>query len=222
MLLTEFWTILSANGIILEVEQLKQIERYAKELTYWNEKVNLVSRKDIDNLLENHILHSLSILKYVEIPQKANCIDIGTGGGLPGIPIKIARHDINMVLLDSIAKKIKITEMLAKHTGLRNIQAVCMRAEEFAKIKNNWARFDVVFSRGVAKLKTNIAWVKNLLKPGGKIVLLKGGDLTEEIEDAKKMFPNIEIKEFLIDLVGYEKFKNEDKKVLICQFAPNT
>jgi 16S rRNA (guanine527-N7)-methyltransferase len=222
MLLTELWTILSANGIILEVEQLKQIERYTKELTYWNEKVNLVSRKDIDNLLENHILHSLSILKYVEIPQKANCIDIGTGGGLPGIPIKIARHDINMVLLDSIAKKIKITEMLAKHTGLRNIQAVCMRAEEFAKIKNNWARFDVVFSRGVAKLKTNIAWVKNLLKPGGKIVLLKGGDLKEEIEDAKKMFPNMEIKEFLIDLVGYEKFKNEDKKVLICQFAPNT
>ncbi|MGB9912782.1 MAG: 16S rRNA (guanine(527)-N(7))-methyltransferase RsmG, partial [Candidatus Kapaibacteriota bacterium] len=119
MELTEFWTILSANGIILEVEQLKQIERFVKELTYWNDKINLISRKDIDNILENHILHSLSILKYVEIPQKANTLDVGTGGGLPGIPLKIARPDINMILIDSIAKKIKITDMLAKHTGLR-------------------------------------------------------------------------------------------------------
>lgn len=218
MELTEFWTILSANGIILEVEQLKQIERYVKELTYWNERVNLVSRKDIDNILENHILHSLSILKYVDIPKKSCCVDVGTGGGLPGIPLKIARPDITMILIDSIAKKIKITDMLAKHTGLRNIEAICARAENFAKDKNNFARFDVVFSRGVGKIATVVAWIKNILKDNGKIVFLKGGDLSEEVEDAKKMFPKLEINEFLIDLVGYEKFKKEEKKIIICNF----
>ncbi|MFN3269245.1 MAG: 16S rRNA (guanine(527)-N(7))-methyltransferase RsmG, partial [Candidatus Kapaibacteriota bacterium] len=191
MELTEFWTILSANGIILEVEQLKLIERYVKELTYWNEKVNLVSRKDIQNVLENHILHSLSILKYVDIPKKARCIDVGTGGGLPGIPLKIARPDITMILIDSIAKKVKITEMLAKHTELRNFEAICARAEEFAKDKNNFARFDVVLSRGVGKIATIVAWVKNTLRNNGQIVLLKGGDLTEEINEAKKMFSNL-------------------------------
>lgn len=219
MELTEFWTILSANGIILDAEQLKQIERYVGELKYWNEKVNLVSRKDIDNLLENHILHSLSILKYVEIPKKATCLDVGTGGGLPGIPIKIARPDVKMILLDSIAKKIKTTSMLSKHTELRNIEAKCARAEEFAKDKNNWASFDVVFSRGVAKVHTVVAWVKNLLKSNGKIILFKGGNLIQEIEETKKMFSNIEINEILLEMVGYDKFKKDEKKVVICKFS---
>lgn len=219
MELTEFWTILSANGIILETEQLEQIKRYERELKYWNDKVNLISRKDIENLLENHILHSLSALKFIDIPKKANCIDVGTGGGLPGIPIKIARPDINMILLDSISKKVKITDMLAKHTGLRNIQAICSRAEEFAKDKNNWSRFDVVFSRGVAKISTIVAWIKNLLKKDAKIVLYKGGNLLDEIADTKKMFPKIEINEILIDLVGYDKFKKDEKKIIVCKFS---
>ncbi len=219
MELTEFWTILSANGIILDVEQLKLIERYSKELSYWNEKVNLISRKDIDNLLENHILHSLCVLKYVDIPKKAQCIDIGTGGGLPGIPIKIARPDVKMLLLDSIAKKIKITAMLAKHTSLRGIEAVCKRAEEFAKEKNNYKRFDVVFARSVAKIKTVVIWVKEMLKTDGKIVFLKGGNLKDEIEDAKKLYENLELDEILIDLIGYEKFKKEEKKIIICKFS---
>jgi len=218
MEITEFWTILSANGIILEPEQLKLIERYVQELSYWNERVNLISRKDTENILENHILHSLSLLKYVEIPKKARCIDVGTGGGLPGIPIKIARTDLFMTLLDSIKKKIKITEMLAKHTGLRNINAICMRAEDFARIKNNFATFDVVISRAVGKIGTVIAWTKDILKSGGLLVFLKGGNLEEEKENAKKMFKNLLIEEYLIDLVGYEKFKKDEKKVVICKF----
>ena len=218
MELTEFWTILSANGIILEVEQLRLIERYVQELTYWNERVNLISRNDTQNILENHILHSLSLLKYVGIPQKARCIDVGTGGGLPGIPIKIARTDLFMTLLDSIKKKIKITEMLAKHTGLRNITAVCMRAEDFARQKNNFGRFDVVFSRAVGKIGTVIAWTKDILKPDGLFVFLKGGNLDEEKESAKKMFKNLLIDEYIIDLVGYEKFKKDEKKVVVCKF----
>ncbi len=220
MEITEFWTILSANSIILEKDQLKLIERYVNELIYWNEKVNLISRKDATNLLEHHILHCLSILKYVEIPQKTRCLDVGTGGGLPGIPIKIARPDLYMTLIDSIKKKVKITEMLAKHTGLRNINVVCNRVEEFAKDKNNFSIFDVVFSRAVGKIATVVVWTKNILKPNGIIVFLKGGDLKDEIEDARKMFINIEINEHLIDLVGYERFKKDEKKIILCKFKP--
>ncbi|MCX7879635.1 MAG: 16S rRNA (guanine(527)-N(7))-methyltransferase RsmG [Ignavibacteria bacterium] len=218
MLLSEFWTILSANGIILDEQQLRSIERYEKELSYWNEKVNLISRKDSNNILENHILHSLTILKYVSLPHKARAIDVGTGGGLPGIPLKIARPDVFMTLIDSISKKIKITSFLAKHTGLRNIDAICMRAEDFAKDKNNYAKFDVVFARAVAKIGTVASWVKNLLKSEGKMVFLKGGDLTEEIRSANKLFKNLKFEEHLIDLVGYEKFKKDEKKIVVCYF----
>lgn len=218
MELTEFWTILSCNGIILEVEQLRQIERFAKELTYWNEKVNLISRKDIDNLLENHILHSLSALRFIDIPRKAKCLDVGTGGGLPGIPLKIARPDVSMLLMDSIAKKINITNMLAQHTGLKNIEGICRRVEDFSKDKNNWARFDVVLSRGVAKIVTIVSWVKNLVKQNGKIVLYKGGDLSYEIEMAEKMFSNLKVEERLINLIGYDGFEKEQKKIVICWF----
>ncbi len=218
MELTEFWTILSYNGIILEVEQLRQIERFADELTYWNNKVNLISRKDIENIIENHILHSLSVLKFVNIPKKGMCLDVGTGGGLPGIPLKIARPDILMLLVDSIAKKVKITNMLARHTGLKNIEGICRRVEDFSKEKNNFARFDVVLSRGVGKLATVVSWVKNIVKQGGKIVLYKGGNLNSEIEVAKKTFPNIKIEERLINLVGYDKFEKEEKKIVVCWF----
>lgn len=218
MELTKFWTILSSNGIILEVEQLRQIERFAKELVYWNEKVNLISRKDINNLLEKHILHSLSILKFIDIPRKAKCLDLGTGGGLPGIPLKIARPDISMLLIDSISKKMKITNILAQHTGLKNIEGVCCRAEDFSKNKNNWARFDVVLSRGVAKIGTIVSWVKNLVKQSGKIVLYKGGNLSNEIQMAKKMFPNLNVEEKIINLIGYDEFGKEQKKIVTCWF----
>ncbi len=218
MELTEFWTILSANGIILEPEQLVIIERYAKELTYWNEKVNLISRKDIENLLEQHILHSISCLKFVEISHKARCIDVGSGGGLPGIPIKIARPDVYMILVDSIAKKIKITSMLAKHTNLRNIEAICSRVEDLAKDKSYAHKFDFAFARGVSKIKQIIEWVKPIIKPDGKIVLFKGGNLQNEIDEATKKFKNLKVSEKLMELVGYEKFAKDEKKIVVCQF----
>jgi len=150
--LTEFWTIASGNGIVLDKEQLERIERFAKELVYWNKQVNLISRKDEENVLENHILHSISLLKYLEIPPKSRCLDIGTGGGLPGIPIAIATGNISMLLIDSIAKKIKITNMLAKHTGLRNIEAICMRVENLAQNDKYLEHFDFVFARAVTKI----------------------------------------------------------------------
>ena len=216
--LVKFWTICSTNSIVLSKEQLKIIERYANELKYWNSKVNLISRKDEENIFERHILHSLSILKYVDFPPKSKVLDVGTGGGLPGIPIKIANPDFDMLLVDSISKKIKMTKMFAQHTSLRKIEAICTRAEDLAKDNNYIKRYDFIISRAVAKIELIIDWTKFLAKDKAKFILLKGGDLREEINSAKMIYPKLKIDEIEINLLGEPYFLNENKKLLICYF----
>lgn len=216
--LVKFWTICSTNSIVLSKEQLKIIERYANELKYWNSKVNLISRKDEENIFERHILHSLSILKYVDFPPKSKVLDVGTGGGLPGIPVKIANPEIDMLLVDSISKKIKMTKMFAQHTGLRKIEAICTRAEDLAKDNNYIKRYDFIISRAVAKIELIIDWTKFLAKDKAKFILLKGGDLSEEINSAKIIYPKLKIEEIEINLLGEPYFLNENKKLLICYF----
>ncbi len=215
---TEFWTICSSNGIVLSKAQLDNIERYAKELIYWNQKINLISRRDEDNVLERHILHSLTVLKNVDLKQKAVCLDIGTGGGLPGIPLKIAREDLRMLLIDSIAKKVKTTQMLAKHTGLRNIDARQIRAEELARDKEFIGKFDCITARAVTHTSSIIEWSKAMLKREGKIVLLKGGDLKSEISDAEKQHTEFSIVVKDIDFFGVESFQKDEKKIVVCSF----
>ncbi len=213
----EFWTVCSTNGIVLEKEQLDGIERYATELLYWNKKVNLISRKDERRVIERHILHSLSLVVYADIPDKARCIDVGSGGGLPGIPLAIARPDLEMLLIDSIRKKANIAEMLASHTGLKKISAQRARAEDPIFQKNYVAYFDVVLARAVASVSKLISWTAKILNPDGKFVFLKGGDLTSEIEEARKKFPGLTVDVKPIKMIGVESFEHADKKVLICK-----
>ena len=216
MELSELWTICSANGIIMEVEQLNTIVRYVKELIYWNEKVNMISRQDIDNIYDKHIFHSLSVLKYIDLPKKAMCMDIGTGGGLPGIPISIARPDINMLLVDSIKKKMVITDMMAKHSNNKLLKTFTGRVEDLDK--THFAIYDFIFARGVATIRELISLSKKFLKPTGKYVFLKGGDLSKEIEDAKYVWKNLEIEEKNLSFFGNESFSTDEKKILICSF----
>lgn len=216
--LIKFWTVCSLNGIILDEKQMALIERYTSELIYWNKKINLISRKDEDNLLERHILHSLTPLKYLNIKEKSLCLDVGTGGGLPGIPLKIARQDLNFFLIDSIAKKIKMADMFAKHTELKDIKALTIRAEDFAKNYSQKIKFDYIFSRAVARTDFIIEWVKNIIKKGGLIVLYKGGNLDGEIKAAKTNFRNLEIEIVDIEMNACSWFKEEEKKLLICKF----
>lgn len=215
MELTEFWTIASANGIVLDAEQLERIERYARELVYWNKQVNLISRKDEENVLENHILHSISLLKYINIPAKSRCLDVGTGGGLPGIPLAIATGNIFMTLVDSIAKKIKITSMLAKHTGLRNIEAISMRVENLSQNNKFLNYFDFIFARAVAKLTDLLSWTTPLAKKNAKFVFYKGGDISEELASVKKRFQQFNFDVIDIDFYGYPKFKQDEKKIIV-------
>lgn len=145
----------------------------------WNEKINVISRKDIDNFYEHHVLHSLAIATQFEFKQGATIMDLGSGGGFPGIPLAIFFPDTHFHLVDSINKKLKVAAEIAAAIGLQNITTQHTRGED---IKNR--KFDVIVSRAVAPLKDLWRWSKPLLKKGvspNGLICCKGGDLTKEI-----------------------------------------
>jgi len=214
--LAAVWTICSANGIVLDREQLRALERYERELRYWNERINLVSRRDVEHLWQRHILHSLAILAAVEISPKARCMDVGTGGGLPGIPLVIARPDLRMVFVDSVRKKLRTTEMLARHTGNRTVEAFCARVEQLAQIEPSLkGSFDVIVARAVAPTQTLLEWTRVFIKPNGMHLFLKGGDLSDEIEQSQRAFPDATIVERPLRLHGLPWLEEQQKKLLI-------
>jgi 16S rRNA (guanine527-N7)-methyltransferase len=167
-----------------QLEQFRKLEPVYRE---WNEMINVISRKDIDGLYEKHVLHSLSIAAAFEFPAGSEIIDIGTGGGFPGIPLAIFYPEVKFLLVDSIAKKLKVADAVVVETGLKNVTTMHTRAEE---IKNR--KFDFVVSRAVAPLKDLWRWGKPLLRkrsadnqaqlPG--LICLKGGDLAMEIQES--------------------------------------
>lgn len=203
---------------MLSREQVDSLARYHDELRYWNARVNMISHKDEDHIWVRHILHSLMLLKYVRFKPKARVLDVGTGGGLPGLPIKIARPDVKMTLVDSINKKIKMVSMFAQHTGLKDVDVICTRAEILAESPHYRSFFDVIISRATAPVKDVIAWTTPLLAKNGCWALMKGGDLSQEAEEATAdSNGQIQIEEVLIDCFGVPHFKEDEKKVLICR-----
>jgi 16S rRNA (guanine527-N7)-methyltransferase len=213
----EFWTACSSNGIVLDKPQVDTLERYHDELVYWNQRVNMISRKDDSNVWERHIFHSLTLLTSVDIKQKARVLDVGTGGGLPGIPVKVARPDIKITLVDSIKKKATMTEMFAAHTALKDITVLNARAEELAAQPQYRKSFDVVISRAVARTGTVLSWVTDVVKPNCICAFLKGGDLTEELAEAREMHPSWTITEQPIRVFGHPWFEENAKKVVLCK-----
>ena len=219
MSLVDVWTLLSTNGITLSKQQMDSLERYHNELRYWNEKVNMISRKDADNIWEKHIVHSLALLKYVDLPKKARVLDVGTGGGLPGIPLKLARPDLRITCVDSIAKKTKLVTMFAEHTGLKDIDVVTSRVEELSNDPHYRRGFDVIVSRAVAPITKLVRWTRELIKEDGFYAFLKGGDLTEEIAAATQEHPSLSTQEFNIVFLGLPQYKQDEKKVIRCEFS---
>ncbi|MBS1747189.1 MAG: 16S rRNA (guanine(527)-N(7))-methyltransferase RsmG [Bacteroidetes bacterium] len=165
-----------------QIEQLKALRTLYSE---WNEKINIISRKDIEHLYLKHILHSLSIAATFDFKDGSSIIDIGTGGGFPGIPLAIYFPNIHFHLVDSIGKKLKVVQEIADVIQLRNISAEHKRAEE---IKDR--KFDFVVSRAVAPLKDLWKWSKPLLSKKNNntfnngLICLKGGDLHQEISES--------------------------------------
>lgn len=210
----EFWSVCSANGLVLSREQIAQFERYADDLRYWNEKVNLISRRDIDEIWLRHILHSVAIAFTGELPKSGKVIDIGTGGGLPGIPLKILNPKFDVTLLDSIAKKVQTVAMMASHITKHGLRAVRERAEELVNDPKLKGPYDLVVSRATAPLVDLMKWSHPILKPDGKLLTLKGGALTEEIRQAQTKFKDAEIEVIDLNVRGAEWFTQEEKRLV--------
>lgn len=164
----------------LDERQREQFREMFPLYKDWNSKINLVSRKDIDNLYMHHVLHSLAIAKVVKFEPEARILDVGTGGGFPGIPLAIMFPSAQFHLVDSIGKKIKVVQAVADALGLRNVQAEQCRAESLT------SRYDFIVSRAVTRLPEFYGWVRNLVSkeqhhalPNG-ILYLKGGDVRAE------------------------------------------
>ncbi len=171
----------------LSEEQLTRFEALGDLYRDWNAKINLISRKDIENLYERHVLHSLAIAKMVQFQPAAEVLDLGTGGGFPGIPLAILFPEVRFHLVDGTAKKIMVVNEVAQALGLSNVKAEQTRAEE---IKS--ARYDFVVTRAVAELPQLKTWCAKLLKikhlhaiPNG-IIALKGGNIKAEIKTLPK------------------------------------
>ena len=182
--------------------QLHQLELLLPLYKEWNEKINVISRKDIDNFYVHHVLHSLSIATFFEFKKDETILDIGTGGGFPGIPLAIFFPETKFTLTDSIAKKITVVNAVKDVLQLQNITTKIARAESISE------KFDYIVTRAVAPMNDLLFWSKN--KHAKKIIALKGGDLTEELKPIKKNIRIIELKETF-----NEEFF-ETKKIVVC------
>ena len=189
-----------------QLEQLNKLELLYKD---WNSKINVISRKDIDELYLRHVLHSLSIAKLISFKNNTTLLDIGTGGGFPGIPLAILFPNCNFHLVDSIQKKINVVNVVVKELELKNVKTSCCRAE---LVKD---KYDFVISRAVTNMKDFVSWIKynvnkksfNDLKNG--VLYLKGGDLKEELISFKNV-KTYELSDFF-----KEDFFNEKKVVYL-------
>ena len=197
-----FQKICRENGVIPDETQLRSLTEFVDILLEWNQKVNLVSRVDTGNIWLSHILHSVSPLFSVAIPAGKRVLDLGSGGGLPGVPISILRPDLQVVHIDSIQKKTVALKDIVSRLGLPN-EVITGRAEELGRKPGLSRTFDVVLARAVAPLSDLIRWAKPFLRPGQfteerlstgrqivrlagpSLMAMKGGDLDDEIRRAK-------------------------------------
>lgn len=165
-----------------QIEQFRRLEGLYRD---WNSKINVVSRKDIDELYLRHVLHSLGIAKVVSFKPDSKILDVGTGGGFPGIPLAILFPESQFYLVDSIAKKIKVVDEVVKSLGLTNVKTFDNRVEDIV------GEFDFIVSRAVTTMPIFVGWVKGKIAKPQKhelkngILYLKGGDLTKELQNYK-------------------------------------
>ena len=171
-------------GIKLSKEQAGMFFNYMNLLLEWNEKINLTAITEEKEVIVKHFVDSLTISKY--IPEGASLIDVGTGAGFPGIPLKIIRDDLKITLLDSLQKRINFLDVVIKELNLKNVETIHARVEEFGKNSKYRESFEVATSRAVANLSTLTEYLLPLVKVGGIAVCMKGSSIEEELETSKK------------------------------------
>lgn len=188
-------------------QQIKQFEQLEGLYRQWNEKINVISRKDIDQLYIKHVLHSLSITAVNHFEDGMRVVDIGTGGGFPGIPLAIFYPEVEFLLVDSIGKKIKVVQEVAAAIGLKNVRAIHSRVEDIPE-----KDFDFAISRAVAPLKDLWNWAKPIVKKGKStelangLICLKGGDLAQEISESDTRPSLWEINKIFDEPIFEDKF----------------
>lgn len=196
----------------LSEEQYRQFAALESLYSEWNAQINVISRKDTEHFYERHVLHSLAIAKLCRFNPGAEVLDIGTGGGFPGIPLAILFPEAQFHLVDSIGKKIKVVEEVVQALGLKNVSAEQKRAEKLNR------SFDFIVSRAVTQMPRFMAWTRNRIRKGkeagsmaNSILYLKGGDLREELAD----FPKAKV--YPISKYFEEEFF-ETKKIVYLKF----
>jgi len=178
------WPLLQKWFPDLSDESWEKLRQYTALLREWNAKINLVSRKDMERLETKHLAHCLTITKFLRLMPKGRVLDVGTGGGLPGIPMAICYPQANFTLMDSIAKKVMVVDDIRSRLQLSNVEVIRGRAEELPKKKT----YDFVLGRAVTALPVFFGWVRDKVAKGGRhspangILYLKGGDYTEELK----------------------------------------
>lgn len=227
---TWFYTICRKNGLMIDNGQANQIDRYVSLLLEWNKKINLISRKDEENVWSSHILHSASILFKVKFVVNPAVLDLGSGGGLPGIPIKILLPRSTFRLIDSTQKKIVAAQDMIDRLGLQGIETSWGRAEELSRQRNLSSHFDYIVARAVAPLDDLVRWSTPFLRGVGQerpavpaspalqppaLVVLKGGDVQAEIVKTKRMreVRSIDVADLIF--AGSEDLPSTDKKIVV-------
>ena len=227
-----FISICTGNGLTLTEKQAEKFEQYRQLLLFRNQQLNLISRKDEENFYSNHALNSISFLFKKKLKADAEIIDLGTGGGLPGIPIKILYPNLKLVMLDSIAKKTGALSEIVNEMALENARVVTGRAEELAKTREFEARFDYVISRAAGKLDDVVKWSRRFLGefesygsetvPSGTLIVLKGGKFEDELKHTKssKFVDAVEVDEITFN--GMDEIDNKEKKLVLVKYKDAT
>ncbi len=227
-----FRNICRRNNLNLSDRQIESLSQYVDLLRGWNEKINLISRKDSDNIWRRHILGSIALLFHFSFHSHSFILDLGTGGGLPGIPLGVVRDDLQITLVDSTQKKIRAVADMLSALHLSNVRAVAARAEEIGKNPEFHQKFDYVIARAVAPVTDILKWGKPFLAPRrsaaaaehkneiprGSVVMLKGGDLAEEIARARLHAKGAAIDTYTVVVDGLDDVNDlYDKKIMIVQ-----
>jgi 16S rRNA (guanine527-N7)-methyltransferase len=230
--------IFRLNRLVLDKLKKDQLEAYVSLLMEWNQRINLISRRDAENIWESHILHAVSPFFVLEIPSGVKLLDLGSGGGLPGIPMAIVHGGLKVTLLDSIQKKTHALQQIVERLSLPDVQIAQGRAEELRKSKPFAASFDAVIARAVAPLADLVKWSRPFLCkraitatrlkvcPAGSksdlsfpyLLALKGGDLEREIRAAVAHTKGVTITALTLVFPGSESLGLVDKKLVVVEY----